>query len=133
MMRAERGAGFRDRGSAGFTLIETLCALSILALCLAGVTQICTEALRARARADRVEVAAEFLEALAADLALNQPSGAFDASSWVTRASKMGWRLDIQRIPMPEFEGLMSVEIVLETGQRGGRIRLNRICRGTLS
>ena len=117
-------------GTAGFTLIEMLCALSILALCLTGIAQLCTEATRASIRADQTRAATEFLEALSADLILSTPRLGFVNSEWVRKAAAKGWKLDIQRTAHPDYTGLVSVSVCLTIPPTGRQIRLTRMIRG---
>lgn len=126
---ADCTSGPHRNAASGFTLIEMLCALSILTLCMAGITDICTRTVSTRSKADHAQDAARFLDAISVDLTLSASSGTFESTQWVKKALALGWRLDIQQTDHPEYVGLdvMTIHLAIPAAKRS--FKMVRIVR----
>ncbi len=115
----------------GFTLLEVVVAVAILALTLGAVMRVFSASLRGLAAAERHTVAALHAQSKLAEIGVEEPLAAGDASGAFERGYR--WRSQVRDYSEPDLDtaagsGMRAYEVTVSvTWEGGGEVTLSTL------
>jgi prepilin-type N-terminal cleavage/methylation domain-containing protein len=113
----------------GFTLIETLAALMIVALFTVWIAQMTAAGARFTDRADALTRAAALAQDAMALALMRQDLSGDAFKNLKTHAGQWGLQITVKRIPMEKFPRLERISVLVEGGGLPAPLKLERLQR----